>query len=296
MVQGFLFLTGTIIAWTGTGIFYKRAGEKQLPIIPLGLLLSLFGTIGAFFISGAKPAVFTYIPDYPLFFLVMAAAGIINQVAMLLNAIAMQRGAGSITWAIFQSSLVIPFLFAVTYWNESVVVFQWIGLVMIVGTIVLQARLPEQLSEEHRRVHISWLLLTLLCFALNGIQQVLFIVPSHVEEWSFLYRYRVFVGQTASLFFFLILVLLGKWKIRLRKNLVALPLTACVIIGQTLFLEGADILTHHGISAIAFPFVIGSIIVLFALFNRFARHEPISAIQWAGIGAGVVGVVLISLY
>ncbi len=134
-----------------------------------------------------------------------------------------------------------------------------------------------------------------LAFILNGIQQIFFLIPSHVPAWREVYSARVFIGQAASTLFFLVLFLFSRQKITRGHVLVALPLTCCVIFGQLVFLLGADILAEGGLSGIAFPFVVVGIILVFTLYSRFVLKDEVTAKQWIGVVVGVLGILLLSL-
>jgi len=110
VAAGFLFVAGAVFFWTGTGIFYRKAGSDGLTLLPLGFLVSALGTAGSFFFTGLDPELFSMLITVVPFILVMAAAGIINQAAMLAASRSMSLGPSSPAWAILQSSMVVPFV------------------------------------------------------------------------------------------------------------------------------------------------------------------------------------------
>lgn len=305
MAAGFLFIAGAVFFWTGTGIFYRKAGSDGLTLLPLGFLVSALGTAGSFFFTGLDPELFSMLITAVPFILVMAAAGIINQAAMLAASRSMSLGPSSPAWAILQSSMVVPFVYSLLFWGERAGLFQLIGLPLTLTAIVLLsgwsrgkkgtgepagASAPDE-SAGYRR----WLLMVALAFVLNGVQQIFFLIPSHVPAWREVYSARVFIGQAGSTLFFLVLFLFSRQKITRGHVRVALPLTCCVIFGQLVFLLGADILAEGGLSGIAFPFVVVGIILVFSLYSRFILKDTVTIKQWIGVGIGALGILFLSL-
>ena len=301
MAAGFLFVAGAVFFWTGTGIFYRKAGSVGLTLLPLGFLVSALGTAGSLFFTGLDPELFSVLITVVPFILVMAAAGIINQAAMLAASRSMTLGPSSPAWAILQSSMVLPFLYSLLFWGERAGAFQIIGLPLTLAAIVLLSGWSigmgkaAQADPNYSAGYSRWLVMVALAFILNGIQQIFFLIPSHVPAWREVYSARVFIGQAASTLFFLVLFLFSRQKITRGHVLVALPLTCCVIFGQLVFLLGADILAEGGLSGIAFPFVVVGIILVFTLYSRFVLKDEVTAKQWIGVVVGVLGILLLSL-
>lgn len=301
MAAGFLFVAGAVFFWTGTGIFYRKAGSVGLTLLPLGFLVSALGTAGSLFFTGLDPELFSVLITVVPFILVMAAAGIINQAAMLAASRSMTLGPSSPAWAILQSSMVLPFLYSLLFWGERAGAFQIIGLPLTLAAIVLLSGWSigmgkaAQADHKYSAGYSRWLVMVALAFILNGVQQIFFLIPSHVPAWREVYSARVFIGQAASTLFFLVLFLFSRQKITRGHVLVALPLTCCVIFGQLVFLLGADILAEGGLSGIAFPFVVVGIILVFTLYSRFVLKDEVTAKQWIGVVVGVLGILLLSL-
>jgi drug/metabolite transporter (DMT)-like permease len=301
VAAGFLFIAGAVFFWTGTGIFYRKAGSDGLTLLPLGFLVSALGTAGSFFFTGLDPELFSMLITAVPFILVMAAAGIINQAAMLAASRSMSLGPSSPAWAILQSSMVVPFVYSLLFWGERAGASQIIGLPLMLAAVVLlsgwsvDTRKTARSNHTYSAGYSRWLLMVALAFVLNGVQQIFFLIPSHEPAWREVYSARVFIGQAGSTLFFLVLFLFSRQKITKGHIRVALPLTCCVIFGQLVFLLGADILAEGGLSGIAFPFVVVGIILVFTIYSRFILKDTVTIKQWIGVGIGALGILFLSL-
>lgn len=172
MLAGLLltFLVG--ILWTFVGVFYKMMAQWKLSVFnislvtgPATLLLTLlFYTKTGALLSGALEP-----PDW-LYVVYVIAAGVVNMGGSLILQRSMLYGKSSVTWAVGQSSLVIPFVTITLLFSEPWSPFKVTGALAVLSGMALLSCRNDEKREALPRARYG-LLLALLAFAVLGIAQ-----------------------------------------------------------------------------------------------------------------------------
>ncbi|MDD6235834.1 MAG: hypothetical protein PUB00_00455, partial [Clostridiales bacterium] len=144
-------------------VYSKKYVKRNADIYLLNTLSTVFSIIVILIFSGGISEMSFY----------TIALGILYGVSTLgstiLNILALTLGPFSYTSVIISSSMLIPALSGAIFWNESVSIWQYIGVGLIIMTLVLSI----DSKKENRRASFQWLFCCLGSFVFSGAIGVL---------------------------------------------------------------------------------------------------------------------------
>ena len=285
MLAGLLltFLVG--ILWTFVGVFYKMMAQWKLSVFdislvtgPATLLLTLlfYSKTGALLSGDAER------PDW-IYILYVIFGGAVNAGGSLILQRSMIYGKSSVTWAIGQSSLVIPFVAISLLFSEPWSAFKISGAAAVLaGMAVLSCRNGEKSSELPRARY--GLFLAFLAFAVLGLAQTTISGTSYLNYHD--------PGKIRP-----VLLLAGSFlataagKIMLKERGFRLERKAWLLIGAIL-VQGAvatcvqfiamDRLAACRMNAVFFPFAVGVCIAGYAVCSVVFFKEKMTKFLAAG--------------
>lgn len=297
MIEGILLSLASGLLFGGVGVVLRRVSRAG------GSLVTYYVLFGACFLALAlafqvRWRLVAGAERLPLLAAVIGLSGIASGFGMLLMTRSLALGHGGISWAISQSSLVVPFLAGVLGWGDRSGVAGWAGLALVLAMIVVLGRrqgATETMSADARVGRRAWVATVAAAFAALGVSQTLSSVPSRWAGWSDAPGLRVALSAVGFLAVMLVLFLFAKDRRPGRLvPLLALAHGVLGFLGQVAFFASLDRLAPLGLAAAAFPVSIGTTILSFALYSALVLRERFRALDIASLAAGSAGIVLLA--
>jgi drug/metabolite transporter (DMT)-like permease len=195
-------------------------------------------------------------------------------VGMVLMILSMKKGPPSVSWSVCQSSMVIPFSLGVLLNGEKSNAFNLIGLLAVVIGIAVFGRrrgsTPGQGASPHGS---SWFYMALAGFAVIGLSQYFFSLPSYWPGWIDSYALRIPIQALAGMLFLAALrpsCLLGGGRSLLLFGAIFAGLT---FLGRFCLYKSIDSLALVKMVSIAYPVCLGLSILGFVACDAVARRR-----------------------
>ncbi|MBR3750845.1 MAG: EamA family transporter [Clostridia bacterium] len=204
---------------------------------------------------------------------------------------AYKNGPTSYTNLLIMSSMVIPALSGAVMFNETVGVSKIIGIILMLIAIALSV-----CNKADRRASLSWLALSLSAALFTGCVGVMQKVHQSSAARDEL-MWFLCIAFTVSSVVSLLYVVFNQRKTPLTVRSDGKMLGAIVLCGIAVMLNNAINLYLSGVmeSIIFFPTVNGASIVLLLLVSLIFLKERVRPIQWVGIAAGFVAIILLCI-
>jgi len=295
LLKGILFAALTAFAWTGVAGCYRRAARNGVDLLVLGAVGPFLAAVWSLpfvrwnVLADGEDGIWPTV-------LLMAVAGPLNQLAMVLVGTAMKRGHSALSWAVSQMALVVPFLFAVVFWREERAPVQWFGLAALVAAVWIMSARQQQAQPSVSGRCRPWWTAAIASFLVMGLASVLLLVPSHAEGFSDPAGLRVPVSLGMRGLTFALLSLVLSRRITRECVKTAFVLSLFMTVGHRLFFAGADILAKEGLSGIVHPIAVGGCVLLFSIYCHLFLKERLSRKEWLGVAVGAAGMLLLALW
>ena len=224
--------------------------------------------------------------------------GIATLGSTILILLALKIGPFSYTSVIVSSSMLIPALSGAIFWNESVSVWQYIGVGLIIVTLILSV----DSKKGNKQASVKWLLCCLGAFVFSGaigILQKAHQNSIHKEEInSFLLIAFLISAVFSTVFYFMNrkqpeqLEDEGKGKNRtIAFGVISVVTGICVAMANMFNMYLSGVIP----SMFFFPVVNGANVILSALAGIVICKEKMSIKQWCGLCIGVVAILLLCM-
>jgi len=275
MITAAMWCVITGLLWTGVGIYFSHINKRNINPVTFNLCCAIFlfficsGTVKWASLAKAD----WQVRNFPVFLLVMLAAGIAIAGGMLLMIKAMKIGKPDIVWSVCQSSLVVPFSLAIILNGEKLTLWNLLGIVAILSGIILfgSQRNPGSRSGNGQPAK-GWFVLTLVAFAVTGAGQYCFSIPSFWSGWSDLYGLRIPLQSIGGLVLFS--GLLASPDISRPSGsiwLYGLTFAVLTYAGRFTLYKSIDALAALNMISIAYPVCLGLSIVGFVTYHSFSQ-------------------------
>ena len=298
MLTGILFLVLTGIVWVGPGAVISLSAKKNLSLDFIqgmsALIIILLGVIMYF---AASPKL------HPVAWIALPVSGVINYLCFIVAGKAMKKGPSGLTWAIMQSSFVMPFLMGVLFFDVPCSPLRLTGLGVMLIAMYLMGVWGNTGAEDDRSGHtgkLVWLAYTLLAFVVAGLSQCSFNLPSYFikdEGGGFANLFfRAGINSAGGLAVFLCSPLWNKNSFNYKGTFASIALlTVCTLCALSTMFCGLDILAACGAGAIGYPISLGSCIAAFLVYTSWRLKEKLSPPAMIGVGLCFLGIVLLAL-
>ncbi len=208
-------------------------------------------------------------------------------------AITTQKFGASVGSIANKMALVIPVIFAVIYYGDSLSVLKVIGIFLALAGILLSTLKPKTLDQKF---HKSDLLFPLILFIGSGCIDT---YVKYVEEFllSSSADKQLFASATFTTAFLIgaiVMIINKKKRVISAKNLLAGTVLGTVNFGSIYFLLEAFGQSNLE-SSVIFPFNNVGVVLLTAQLSYFLFKERFSPMNLIGIALSVVSVVLIAM-
>lgn len=307
MVWAILGLAVVGLSWTLVGIVLGNAPKKGIPpevliffgsAVPtlVGLIVLHTGVLGT--VNWFSKAAFWGIFYYGL-------SAVFNFFMMHLLSLTMQRGPNGIVWSITQSGMVVTFLCGIIFKGDIVTWVRIAGMVVLLAALLLLGLARDNHIKNNDR---TWVWMAFGCFLLCGINQTFAMLATYVPEVR-----DDFNGVARSV------VLNGGamlpalcWNIASKRREFLKQLNGCicnkylwiyVAIQQGFGLIAAyfiqfrcfDYLSAHNLGSAAYPILVASCLLGFAVYSTCVLREKSSLVQKAGMVLCILGIILICM-
>lgn len=293
-------------SWCGVGLVMghapKKGVEPSLVQLLGGIVSLLAGTVIFFGTSCTTTATLKVIL---LTGLTSFTAAIVNFCMLQLLSKAMQNGPNGVIWSMTQSSLLIPFLTGIIFFNVAFTLTRCMGIIALLFALLFFG-LAKNNKPKGEKNNI-WKYQAMGCFFLAGTTQTLSSLPSYFPEArevpSIL---RAMAGASGS---FLMAISYNlarmtpehKAKIfaSFRKPILWIYVGVLqffgLIFAYTLLYPGMDVLGKNNMGAISYPLLVGSCIASFAIAGKFLLKEDFTFWQILALSFCFGGLFLICL-
>ena len=295
-MNALLLVISTLMS-TGKAVFCKAVGaggktKKERALLNfeslfVAFLCSLLFIIrdlrGLFEISG-----FSFILS--IFF------GLSVAFTQIMQSKAMGGGPSSTVTLIYSSGFLIPIFYGLIFWSESVSIFQWVGITLLVCSLILCVA-----KKEKRRKLSAWLPFALLAMLGSGANAIFQKTHQHSEFSSEISYYLVcclfFSTLFTSLTYLFTKMDTAEEKRSTEKRGIfrklILPLSLGICIGALNFLN--LYLSGKLPSVILFPIYNVGSMLLISLICALVYKEKMSVFQKIGFAVGIVAILIIGL-
>lgn len=288
MLTGLTLTLMTGLLWMGVGIVFSL-GSAKCSSQP-----HFLGRSMAF----SACAAWILLPDYsqswncsPVFVVFLLITGAISSAGSLAMQRAMQTGNHGICWSLGQSAMILPFLSAVLFFNERLMVWNIPGILLILSGIILLG--TQRKSESAAN---SWLLWAFTSFALLGFSQILTLFPSHFGALHDHASLRVPLLMTGGAVMLCFVAYRSPrpnaWQDGLRYSAC---LTLLVLPGQFTLYRAMDQLTSVGCSMLVYPLAITVCTLGFTAYSFFHKKESYNRRSILAIAACIAGILLLGI-
>ena len=209
--------------------------------------------------------------------------GIFLGISMYTGFKALEMGPMALTSIIASFSLVIPFIFGITVWKESLSIYGVIGIVLLLTAIILLN------FKKEGSLSVKWSILALLTMIANGI-------CSLIQKFHQLY----FPGEYRSEFMISsLLCVLAVTSLMGRRELKDFSIKISGIVSGILNGSANFIVLYLSATenaSVLFPIVSVCNVIAVWIIGRIMFRENLKALQLIGLICGVAAVVLLSVY
>ena len=295
-----LILTG--LSWCTTGVITANAHKKGLSIsmvLFIGCIFFCIACVIGLAVNGElqqTPASVNW-----AVFAICASAGILNNLALELTARMMSCGPQGISWAIFQSGMIFPFIMGISFFGEELTIINGTGMVLMLTALLLFGLAKD---NGGKKSNLRWVLLGILAFTINGINVALINLPSFIEGLRgtspLLRALSASTGLVIGAALFEEFHTPGKLTAEVIKACrnptlwlyVGIQQPIRIIVQFFLMFQGMNFMAEHGLGNAAYPImVITNVggVMLYGIFFGKDRLTPMQAIGLVFCLLGIVG-------
>lgn len=224
----------------------------------------------------------------------LVAGGVANTAGQVLLVSSMRRGNPAVAWTIGQSAMVISYLWAVLVWHDPLSWNATLGMGLVV--VALAALATRRAAADHPAHPTgNWPLLALGACLSVGTAQILLTLPSRVPALADGAGLRIPIVNTTAAVAYLVAWGCRRPPITRGVALASLGWATLALLAYGLMFAALDELGTQRLTGIFFPLGVGTCILGFALHARFVAREHLTAQQQLGLGAGLLGVLLLAV-
>ena len=244
---------------------------------------------------------FTFSP-FSLFTIILGIAfGLVTAIQNITNLQAIALGPLSYTQVIVSLSTLIPALSGALIWGESLSIVQIIGMALLVVCLVLSVNK----DSSGKKASVLWLVFCGIAFLFNGligVMQKWHQSSSHASELSTFLVVAFISSFLYSVISALIIVIRDRSRKKesdsasiIRDSFRPFMILMMLVCGGGAAINHRLNLYLSGVmdSAVFFPIVNGGGLILVTIFALILFRERLKPMQWVGLAAGIVSVVLL---
>ncbi len=256
-------------------------------------LFTAFGALfsGLFFIIYNK---FQFNPDKHtvIMAIMFSVCYLVCDVSVLL---AMERGSISITSMFSSFSLLLPTLFGIVYWNEAAKPLFWIGLLLFCVSIVL-VNINTAKNKESNKINLLWMVFVAAAFFANGCCSIFQTYHQKTGGADFKAEFMIIAMAFVFIANMIISLFVLKGKIVTYSKRAAFWSLLYGVLNAGVNLGVMELSSGGMINqSIFFPVISAGSLVSVTLASLLIFREKLRAVQYAGMAAGIVAIVLLQM-
>lgn len=290
MFRGIIYMAIVGAGWTIYGMVMGWAPKRNVDVAIM-LFYSALTAIAVCVSCGLLMGFPKNVPPLPhcITFGSLYLCGILNFFQLFLMSKAMERGPNGIIWSLIQSAFVFPFAFGVIFFHARCVVWNVIGVLLIIGALALFS------IGKSNNVTGKWKMLAFIAMLVTGGTQILSNLPSYFPEAegvSSIWRTAYFsIGLGSGTVIQTIIEKGKKLPSAIKGSIFSLDMWICIVLLQSteiltsafLLYPGMNSLAAAGVGAIAYPIAVASCIVAFDLYSIILLREKRTPLQMLGM-------------
>jgi len=296
MIKGMLLIMITGLIWCGNGIIFSYAARKSLDFIAIMVTATFLGAILSWiFMSKPQMILNGTVSRFGDLALVMFSSGFLGTIGVILMQKAMRSGHHGIVWTLSQFALIVPFIFGVVVFREPTTWLRNLGILFVLVSFLAFGLDQSRTNRQTDKSFLFWFPLTLIAFVVLGIHQTISIIPGFWQNWEDSANLRGALINTGFFATYLIAVIFSG-RLPNNRTVVKLGLLSgiLVFISPITLFGSMDLLAKANMLSMVYPLAVGTCIITFIIYSVLFLKEKSSVTTLAGIGAGIVGIMLIS--
>ena len=297
-----LILTG--LSWCTTGVITANAHKKGLSIsmvLFIGCIFFCIACIIGLAVNGELHQTSTSV-NWAVF-AICATAGILNNLALELTARMMSCGPQGISWAIFQSGMIFPFIMGISFFGEKLTVINGTGMVLMLTALLLFGLA----KDNDKKSNLQWVVLGILAFTINGFNVALINLPSFIVGLRgtspLLRALSASTGLVIGAALFEEFHAHGKFAAEVIKACsnpylwlyVGVQQPIRIIVQFFLMFQGMNFMAEHGMGNAAYPIMVITNVSGVMLYGIFFGKDRLSLMQVVGFVCCLLGIVGLSV-
>lgn len=155
-----IYLFCSILFTTGWALSYKIASRRNCDLIAVNIVTYLSATLMALLYFLFKGGNFNFLAVF-----IGLMGGAFLFIAVLPFFYVVKQGEVGISWTIVSLSVIIPVFFSIFLWQESPDIWQILGLILVVFSLILLGKI----KMEQRIIPKSWIFLISFSFLFTGL-------------------------------------------------------------------------------------------------------------------------------
>ena len=289
MTDAILLMLSTGVLWALVGVVFGSAPSDRDRMFSF---FALYQLLFAVFVWIAQPPVAAPAGEVLRLAALIVPSGVLEITAFLLLKLAMNRGSQGIAWSVSQSAMVVSFVCSVAFLGNPSTVSQWVGLALALAALALFAKDKPSIGATVNDA--TYWRLVFGAFALIGAGQFLRLIPEYAgfQENTLTWQLPL-LSPIGAVFWTTACAAKRIWQPRSVWK-VSVACAAVVALGQISFFAAKKAAFGPRLTSIVNPVTIGTCILLFALWCRFVRREPMSRAGWLAVALDVAGIALLS--
>jgi len=293
----FILALSTLLA-TGKALFCKAMGtglysKKETALLNFKALLVAF-VCSLIFVADE---IFKLLEISKFSIVLSMFFGISVAITQIMQSKAMGNGPASLVSLIYSCGFLVPIFYGLLFWNESVSVYQWFGILLLVISLYLIVCKGEKGGKS-----VAWIpfaVLAMLGSGVNAIFQKTHQYSSFADELDLFLVYSLFFSSLFTGIVSLVIRKRGKSEPELSKKQKAIkkvivPMCLGICVGLLNFINLN--LSGKLPSIILFPvYNVGSML-LSSIISSLIYNEKLTKRQGFGFAIGIAAILIVGIF
>lgn len=237
-------------------------------------------------------------PVSPLTFALGFCFGVCFVITILLFMKAMETGPLAYSSLLFSLALLVPVIFGAIFWQESINILQWLGLLLLFLTLVISSQPSSRIEGRPAKVNIRWLVFIIAALLGNGSLMTMSKAQQMLLPGREIEEFLIIAFGTAAVLSLILFFYRRIYRKEKTGHLKNRPMIILVLVASTTTAFGNQIglyLSGRLPAVIQFPTVSGGIVLLSSILAVVLYKERFTRAQSLGLVTGLAAIILLSL-
>lgn len=293
--MSYILLIAATLLCSGKALVAKLIGSGSKSVHDVLLLNSALFFVGAITAGITGMGGFDALTGISAFSLGLAVVfSVFLLFTLIMQSYAMSNGPASIGSLIYSLGFLIPIFYSARFLNESVSIYQWGGIVLMIISLVLI--IPP---EKGRKFSVTWIIFALLAMlgsGANAVVQKIHQNSAFKNELCVFLLYALFLASVLALIVSIItktLIKEAKFTVFTNKKTIFLIIVSGLVVGLMNVVNTN--LAGKLPAVIQFPVYNICSMIITALWGRLFFKEKLSGRKLFGFVLGLISVTIIGL-